>query len=515
MKKLTEIVEKIKEFISKLSKKQKTILIGVIVFLISALTFFFVYSSVMKFGLLYSDLDSSDSKYIHQQLVDMGLEVKIRGKGIYVPREKVDELRLTFSPEIKGGSKGFELLDQSSGFGFTDEEFLIQKQRIVQGELERTIRNFSQVKDSRVHISPANTSIFMTNQDFAKASVYLKLHPGESLSSEQVKSIIHLVSAAWNNLPFENVEVVDGRMNLLSMGVYDGNQMNMSSSMDTYMDLERQFEYELQKNILSIIEPVLGANNIRVKVNAQLDFDSKERTEIIIDENNVPISEHTIVEENGSSVNSGGGPLDNNMTNEEIQGGVDGEDYRREESTINYEVSKKEVRVIEAPGAIERITVSLVYDGNVTKEMESKLQSLINGVIGFNGERGDTISIVGMEFNGDKNGIFESSNRNLIPIIIAVIVGIIIGVILLIMVKRKKRKNIEESLSEDIKLRGAYVNTTDSVAEEEIQKGIKNNMLGQITPENKLLEDEIKSYAANKPHQVVDIIKSWLMEDTR
>ncbi len=30
-----------------------------------------------------------------------------------------------------------------------------------------------------------------------------------------------------------------------------------------------------------------------------------------------------------------------------------------------------------------------------------------------------------------------------------------------------------------------------------------------------MLEDAIKNYAINKPSQVVEIIKSWMMEDTR
>jgi len=178
MGKLKEILKKVKDFIEKLSSKTKKIIITAFIILVLFLSFFLVYSNVTKYGLLYSDLDPADSKYIHEQLVDMGLDVKIRGKSIYVLRDRVDELRLTFSPELKGGSKGFELLDKSSGFGYTDEEFLIQKQRIVQGELERTIRNFSQVKDSRVHISPSKTSVFMTEKDPAKASVYLKLNPG-------------------------------------------------------------------------------------------------------------------------------------------------------------------------------------------------------------------------------------------------------------------------------------------------------------------------------------------------
>ena len=246
MGKLSEIIKKIKEFIQKLSPKSRKIIITVIIILVSILSFFFVYSNVTKYGLLYSDLDPSDSKYIHEQLVEMGLDVKIRGKSIYVPRKKVDELRLTFSPELKGGSKGFELLDTSSGFGFTDEEFLIQKQRIVQGELERTIKSFSQVKDSRVHITPSKSTVFMTEKDPARASVYVRLNAGESLSREQVKSIIHLVSAAWNNLPFENVEVVDSRMNLLSLGIYDGSdEVNFVGSLDAHMNLERKLTSSL------------------------------------------------------------------------------------------------------------------------------------------------------------------------------------------------------------------------------------------------------------------------------
>lgn len=502
MGKLNEIINKIKEFINKLSPKVKKIILIVIVILVSLLSFFFVYSNVTKYGLLYSDLDPSDSKYIHDQLNEMKVDVKIRGKSIYVPRKSVDELRLTFSPELKGGSKGFELLDKSSGFGFTDEEFLIQKQRIVQGELERTIRGFSQVKDSRVHITPSKSTVFMSEKDPARASVYLRLNAGESLSRDQVKSIIHLVSAAWNNLPFENVEVVDSRMNLLSLGVYDGSEDgNFVGSLDAHMKMERKFEYELESRLLSIIAPVLGADKVRIRVNADLDFDSKQKTELLIDENKVPISEHIIKEENGSLSNGGGGPIDNNMSNVELENS--GDLSKREESTINYEVSKQESKIIYAPGEIKRITTSLVYDGNMTNEMRNNLESIINGVIGFNGERGDSISIVGMEFNGLKQEASQIIKKKNLPILF-VLACLIIVVIIFVMIRRHKFSNEEESQSvADIK--------------EIIQQSVaeNSNNIDGGNPENKMLEDEIKKYAISKPNQVVDIIKSWMMEDTR
>lgn len=505
MEKLSELIKKIKQFIKNLSPRTRKLLLIVIVALVSILSFFLVYSSIMKYGLLYSDLDPSDSKYIHEQLVEMGLDVKIRGKSIYVPRGKVDELRLTFSPDLKGGSKGFELLDKTSGFGFTDEEFLIQKQRIVQGELERTIKSFSQVKDSRVHITPSKTSVFMTEKDPARASVYVRLNAGESLSREQVKSIIHLVSSAWNNLPFENVEVVDSRMNLLSLGIYDGSDdLNFTGSLDAHMNLERKFEYELENRLLSVIEPVLGADKVRIRVNADLDFDSKKRTDIVIDENKVPISEHIIKEENTASVNGAGGPIDNNMSNVEMD--VNGDSSKREESTINYEVSKSESTIIHAPGEVKRITTSLVYDGNMTQDMRTNLESIIHGVIGFNGERGDSISVVGMQFNGVKPEVYPTRRINYV-VIISIIGAIIIIISLLKMFGRRSREEKQE-IAQNI------IDAKD-VIQHSVEENIRKSAIEDTNPENKMLEDEIKAYAVNKTSQVVEIIKSWIMEDAR
>ena len=509
MGKLKEILKKVKDFIEKLSSKTKKIIITAFIILVLFLSFFLVYSNVTKYGLLYSDLDPADSKYIHEQLVDMGLDVKIRGKSIYVLRDRVDELRLTFSPELKGGSKGFELLDKSSGFGYTDEEFLIQKQRIVQGELERTIRNFSQVKDSRVHISPSKTSVFMTEKDPAKASVYLKLNPGESLSREQVKSIIHLVSAAWNNLPFENVEVVDARMNLLSLGIYDGsNEVNFTGNLDTQMNLERKFEHELESRILSIIEPVLGYDKVRFLVNEELDFDSKKKTEIIVDDNKVPISEHLIKENNGTSSNAGGGPIDNNMSNVEEDNSSDRSS--REESITNYELSKQESTIIYAPGEIKRITASFVYDGNITQDMRDNIESLINGVIGFNAERGDSISVVGMEFNGLKQEISQIKRRSIVPIIVSVVALIVI--LFLIKIFKKNKDSVPASKNENLP---QSISDAKEMIQQNVEENIKKNGIEDTNPENKMLEDAIKNYAINKPSQVVEIIKSWMMEDTR
>ena len=103
----------------------------------------------------------------------------------------------------------------------TDEQFNLQKLRATQGELERTIKSFSQIKNARVHITPGQESVFAKEATPAKAAVYLELKPGTKLTNDNVKSIIALVSGSVGNLPKENIEVIDDKQNLLSKGLVD------------------------------------------------------------------------------------------------------------------------------------------------------------------------------------------------------------------------------------------------------------------------------------------------------
>ena len=106
-----------------------------------------------------------------------------------VPKENVDELRLEIAPELSTGSKGFELMDGSSSFGMTDEEFKIKKIRMQQGELEKTIKSFSQVDNVRVHITPSKDSVFVEDKEPGKAAVYLKLVAGNDLSRNKLAQL--------------------------------------------------------------------------------------------------------------------------------------------------------------------------------------------------------------------------------------------------------------------------------------------------------------------------------------
>ena len=225
-----DIINKIKEFISKkildfkaLSKTKKLALVIASVAVILSIVFGVKYMNNNKYKVLFSGLNSTDAASITKELESENIDMKIQGDSILVPKNKVDELRLKLSENISNGSKGYELMDEGPSFGMTDEEFKIKKQRMLQGEIEKTIKTFSQVADARVQIINGEESVFAKETQPGSAAVTITLNPGESLDISQVRSIMSLVSASCENIPKQNVEVVDQNMNLLSEGLYDEN----------------------------------------------------------------------------------------------------------------------------------------------------------------------------------------------------------------------------------------------------------------------------------------------------
>lgn len=201
MQKIKEFLINIKDQFINLDKNKKIAICIGIVAIIVAITFGVSYSQQNKYGVLYSGLDSIDAATVTKSLEDAGVETKIEGDIIYVPKEQVDKLRIELSSSITNGSKGFELMDEGSSLSMTDEEFQIKKIRMLQGELEKTIKTFSAVEDARVHITQGQESVFSSETTEGKAAVYVSIKAGEELNQTQIKSIMSLVSASTTNIP--------------------------------------------------------------------------------------------------------------------------------------------------------------------------------------------------------------------------------------------------------------------------------------------------------------------------
>jgi len=520
MGKLSEVFAKIKDKVKSMSVGQKIAFVLIFSIILGFIIFYTSYSRANKYGVLFSNLSAEDGNLIKQALEDKNVDMKIEGNTIYVPKEQVDSLRLELAGSLTGGSTGYELLDESSSFGMTDEQFNLQKLRATQGELERTIKSFSQIKNARVHITPGQESVFAKEATPAKAAVYLELKPGTKLTNDNVKSIIALVSGSVGNLPKENIEVIDDKLNLLSKGLVDDEDSSqLIGSLDKQQETKKAFDKNLEEAAMEMLSLAFGKNNVNVTVNSKLDFDAKEKTVISYDPNKVEASSQ-IIRENTTSGGSAPAqsPLDGNMNNTTPDGNG-GTTSSSENITTNYKVGETKETVISAPGKVENITAAVIVNGQLDEATKEEVKKLMAGVIGYNEERGDIINIVAMPFDNTNQLQYAEqlklmqeaearANRQKMieKIVIAslIAVGLIFLIIVAIKMLRKAKPELEPALDVVI---GDQTPPKEPVTYEPIDLEVNNR--------NYQIEQEIKKYAQEKPDQVADIVKSWLAEDER
>ncbi|WP_251860489.1 flagellar basal-body MS-ring/collar protein FliF [Clostridium sp. Marseille-Q2269] len=529
MNKLKEFFRGLKEKWTQFSKVKKIafsiIFLGIITSIIASSLYF----GKTKYGVLFSNMDSNDSGAILQKLKDKKVEAKVEGNNILVPKEDVDKLRMEMLSEVPltNGSQGFEILDKSK-FGETDEEMKINYQRALQGELERTIKGFPQVENSRVHLVLPEETAFVKETQPGRASVTLNLKKGQTVSKEQVKSIVALVSGSVKNIPKENVEVIDNNMTLLTKNLFDasGSLEEATTSAEKQQQLKKNYEKDLQNRLISMLEAVYGKDKVKVNVNTDLDFDAVKTNATTYDPKNVVVSEHSVKEKNQNNAggnNTNGSVVDNNMVNRTTQNNNGTETSTRDENTKNYEISKTQQDSIKAPGSVKRLTASIVLDGNIDEQTRTAVRNLAVSAIGYDERRGDAISIEGLPFDTEvsdkakkdleemekgkkakeKMKLYTSIGLSAL-LLIAAIAGAVIYFV---------KKNREDEYDED-GIEGLDVLIDDNGEETKQVPKFKPIDL-EAQDEKTHVENEIRKYAKNKPDQVAEIIKSWLAEDER
>ncbi|EHJ01484.1 flagellar M-ring protein FliF [Clostridium sp. DL-VIII] len=524
---MKKLLEKIKGLLEKFKSQNRKIKIAIIIAVLAVIIAIgcgIFYSSSNKYQVLFSNLDEGNANTVIDYLNKNKIDAKVDNNSntIMVPQDQVDKLRLALAPNLTTQSQGFELMDSGNSFGMTDEEFKIKKQRMQQGELEKTIKNFPQIQDARVHITEAQDSVFAKDKQPGKAAVYLKLKQGQTMNEDQVKAIVALVSGATENIPKENIDVIDDKMNLLTKDINsDSTDAVSSSTISKQQDAEKAYEDRMQKAIIGLLEPVVGKGKVKVSVNADLDFDSKQKTQTVVDPNKVIVSQENSKETNSAGTGTDSqSPVDNNMSNQISGNTTNNSTSSKEDQKTNYDTGKTESKVISAPGEVKRLTASVMIDGNLDDATRQSLETQVANAIGLDTLRGDQVSVLGMAFDTTAqdqakteldamNAAEAAASKNRMMVIAGVLgaivlAGAIAGAIILMRRRRSKRAEEEQILDTLI---------DDSIIPKE--PDAFESIEFEAKTQKSHLEDEIKKYATEKPEQVVEIIKSWLAESER
>lgn len=390
-----------------------------------------MWSQKPDYRVLFSNYSDKDGGAIVAALETLNIPFKFSegGSAILVPSSHVHEARLKLASQglPKGGSVGFELLENQK-FGVSQFVEQVNFQRALEGELERSIQSVDAIQIARVHLAIPKASVFTRDQKKPTASVLLNLHAGRSLDKRQVSAIVHLVASSVPDLPIANVTVVDQNGNLLSDTSKDGMSNDLDPSKLKYIE-------DLQRNIIkrveSIIIPLVGANNVRAEASAEVDFTTTEQAAEIYKPNQTPeaitVRSMQSSESSSSSSTTGGvpGALSNQppapataplVANEPAEEGADPITTpvsSQKNVTTNYEVDKT-VRYVQQPmGGIKRLSVAVVVNYITTRGADGKtvtrpltdaektqINDLAKQAMGFNEERGDSLTVVNSSFAG-------------------------------------------------------------------------------------------------------------------
>jgi flagellar M-ring protein FliF len=391
---------------------------------------------------LFPNLSEKDGGQVIERLTQMNVPYRFSEGGgmLMVPASRLHELRMKLSAAglptggvgAGQGGPGYELLDKSP-FGQTQGQERMNVQRAIEGELTRTIQSLASVQTARVHLAMPNQNGFFREQQKPSASVVLTLHPGRTLERSQIAGIVHLVSSSVPELNPKAVSVIDGSGALLS-GTGAGEGADAEGLDGSQLQYRREVEAGHLRRILALLEPVIGRDNVRASVTAEIDFSQVMQTAEAWRPNQgadarIAIREQRSQESTqpGSATPAGvpgaqtnqppvnaTAPLTGASAPLQAAGGGGAGASTSREGATRYELDKTVTVTRAAVGQVKRLSAAVVINHRVSTDPKGKtvstpltgkeieeLTALVQQGIGFNGERGDQVKVINAPFRAD------------------------------------------------------------------------------------------------------------------
>ncbi|SDK12779.1 flagellar M-ring protein FliF [Methylophilus rhizosphaerae] len=468
---------------------QKLLLVAGIAAIVAIMVVFWLWSQKPDYRVLFSNFADKDGGAIVAELEKQNIPYKFSegGSAILIPADQVHQVRLRLAAQglPKGGNIGFELLENQK-FGVSQFVEQVNFQRGLEGELERSIQSISAVQAARIHLAIPKPSVFVREQQYPTASVLLNLHSGRRLDAQQVGAVVHLVASSVPNLSVDHVTVVDQNGNLLSDNAKQAKQNGLDPEQVAYVE---NMQNSIARRVESIITPIVGAKNVHAEASAEIDFSNTEQANESYKPNSKPeeMAVRSAQSHESQSSNNNTGAVPGALSNQppgdatapinapNAQGAQpEGEgaapaaapappQNTQKDNTTNYELDKTVSYIQQAKGGIKRLHVAVVVNhiplvdstGKTTYRAmnaaeKQQVSDLAMQAMGFNRERGDTISVVNTPFISEAQEKLAEAPWWKDPMVIDYAtqsLRFLAGVIVLVMLYKKLLKPLANKLT--------------------------------------------------------------------
>lgn len=535
--KLKGYLEKAKELLQKVSKKVY-IALGVVLVLAVILV---IYLNTRPYEVLFADLSATEMTSILTYLDENGItEYQVEdGDTILVPKEQEATLKAKLVQQGYGLSGFAYTSTASSGILSTESERKAEQLKDLEGKLSAVVRNFDGVKDAMVTINPGDDQNYVldfTAMMEASAAVALEMKDGATLSTEQAQAIRNLVAHSVKGLSIDYVTITDTYGNTYS----DLNENLDADASALKMRLEQEQENKIRTEVLQVLIPWYGQDNVKVAVNCTVDVSQvvEDSTEVYLPEwaDDGSTSGRGIV---GSRVFSyvyvrdgeeTEGGIVGSTTNADIPEyvedlpGLDGtEDEVQLSGQTDYDNSRSEKHIIRTAGYLTDCSISVsinsttagVVDVDAVRTHVARAAGITGTVDETTGEEylGDKVSVIAQPFYDPNAGQVPGSSPVEMWMVYAAAAGLLLFIILLVVIlvirnKRKKKRAEEEAqrqaefdMSEFLK---AAVDS--QLANNEVSLDMMN-----IQSEKSVeLRQDIRKFAEENPEIAAHMLRAWL-----
>jgi len=472
---------------------QRALLVGGTVCALASVGAVVMWSSQPDFVVLFSGVDPESAGQILDELSEAKVPYRVSSQGstILVPSDRVGEQRLRIAGKglTGSGTVGYEIFDKSN-LGMTEFLQQVNYRRALEGELTRTIVSLDEIRNARVHLVIPESRPFRRDREPPKASVTIDLRPGSQLRADQVRGIVALVASSVEGLEAGGVTLVDSSGRELG-GAAGRGELAVTSEQ---LRIQQEVEDHLSRKAASMLEQVVGAGQVVVQVNAELDFERVERNVESYDPASAAIRSEQRVTGEGSAGDS------------------------QETILTNYEIDRTVENILKSVGTVKRISVAVLVngithdqpDGSVAyaerpQEELATLSAIVKDAVGFADDRGDTFEIASLRFaaapDADVAGsplpwwlLFPSMGSLLRAVVVLMAVGLVAWGL------RQSSAILVEAVEADRRRREKLL---------AMERGPESD--AELRKE--VIREQMNALAQDRPAEVAQVLRSWLVEE--
>ena len=388
---------------------------------------------------LYSNLSIAGAGRVVAALEQNGFAVQLDSSGavVSVPQGDVARARMALAEQglPDEGAPGWEIFDNASGLGMNSFMQQVSRLRALEGELARSIQTIEGIDAARVHLVLPDREAFSRTRPEPSASVIVRGRATQEIGRRQALAIRALVASAVPDLSPARVTVLTASgETILSDDMPGDPGFGATGS---------AIEDRMARSITEILTARVGAGNARVQVNVDVTTERQViRSQSFDPEQQVVRSTESreeTREDRGADGNDIG--VAGNLPAELADAGAgqtSSNSLARTDEIVNYEIGSTQSETVREPGDVRRVSVAVLVngiynvadDGTVTYEERpaeelERLEALVRSAVGFDAERGDTVSVDSLRFIDYSLDVGAPLGMSVMQVVAANLMGIL------------------------------------------------------------------------------------------